>query len=84
MTLPVDTSADADRAQTEAYRRLGEAGRFAATFQLIALARQLSTAGIRARHPGYTEDEVHLAYARLVLGDDLVAAVWPGRPLVDP
>lgn len=84
MALPADTAADADRAQIEAYRRMGEAGRFAATFRLIALARHLSIDGIRARHPDYTDEQVHLAFARLVLGDALAAAAAPGQPLVDP
>ena len=63
---------------------MGEAGRFAATFRLIALARQASVEGIRGRHPDYTEEQVRLAFARLVLGDDLARAVWPDRPPVDP
>ena len=36
-----DTSPDGDRAQVEAYRRLGGAGRAAVTFRLIDIARRM-------------------------------------------
>ena len=84
MARAVDTSADADRAQIEAYRRMGDAGRFDAAFRLIEFARLACVSGIRARHPGYTDEQVRLAYSRLTLGDDLTRAAWPGRDLVEP
>ena len=79
-----DTSPAADRMQIEAYRRLGESGRLAAAFRLIALARSAAVSGIRARHPEYDDEQVRLAYARLVLGEELTRAAWPGRPLPAP
>jgi hypothetical protein len=84
MDMTSDTTADADRVQVEACRRMGGAGRVAAMFRLIARARDTALAGIRHRHPEYDEERQRLAYARLVLGDDLVRKVWPGRDLVDP
>ena len=48
------------------------------------MARELATAGIRARHPEYSEAQVRLAYARLTLGDDLTRAAWPNVELIDP
>jgi len=47
-------------------------------------ARELTRAGIRARHPGYAEREVEQALRRLLYGDDLVGRAWPDLPLVDP
>jgi hypothetical protein len=41
-------------------------------------------AGIRRRHPAYTEPDVIAAYRRLTLGDELVRQVYPDQPLVDP
>jgi hypothetical protein len=79
-----DTAAAADRAQMEAYRRIGDSGRLEAAFRLIALARLATVSGIRARHPDYDDDRVHLAYTRLVLGDELTRAAWPARDLVAP
>jgi hypothetical protein len=46
--------------------------------------RQAAVSGIRARHPEYDDEQVHLAYARLVLGDALTRAAWPRHDLVDP
>ena len=84
MDVPADTSPEAYLAQIEAYRKMGVAGRAAATFRLSELARQVALAGIRARHPEYDEERIRLAYARLVLGDELVRCVWPDRDLVQP
>jgi hypothetical protein len=41
-------------------------------------------AGIRSRHPDYDDQRQRLAYARLVLGDDLTRKVWPQHDLVEP
>jgi hypothetical protein len=84
MVLSPDTSPDADEVQLEAYRRLGGPGRAAIMFRLTELSRQATISGIRSRHPHYSEEELHLAFARLVLGDDCVRAVWPGSSLVAP
>ena len=79
-----DTSADADRVQLDAYRRLGGAGRVAIMFRLNVTTRRLACAGIRARHPTYSEQQVARAYARLVLGDAVVQTVSPDEHLVEP
>ena len=84
MDLPLDTTADAHRAQIEAYRRMGGPGRAAVVFRLNDLAREAAMAGIRDRHPDYDDQRRRLAYARLVLGDDLTRKVWPHRDLVEP
>jgi len=84
VTLPLDTSADADRTQIEVYRRMGGAARVAAMFRLNHLARRAAMAGIRSRHPDYDDDQVRLAFARLVLGDEWVRRIWPDRELPAP
>lgn len=81
---PADTSADAQRAQDEVYRKLGPQGRIRIMFQLNDMVRAIAIAGIRRRHPDYDDEQVKLAFARLTLGDDLVRAAWPHRALVDP
>ena len=53
-------------------------------FRLNELARKMAIAGIRSRHPDYDDERLRLAFARLVLGDEVVQRVWPGRGLVDP
>jgi hypothetical protein len=81
---PLDTSADAYRAQIEAYRRMGAMGRAAVMFRLNDLARKTALAGIRSRHPEYDDTRQRLALARLILGDELVLKVWPDHDLVEP
>lgn len=82
--IPADTTPEAHRVQGEAYRRMGGAARVALAFELGETVRQLTLAGIRHRHPDYTDEQVRLAYARLTLGDELVRAAWPNRDLVTP
>lgn len=83
-TIPKDTAPDAWAVQREIYQRLGGRGRLEIMFRLTETVRRLAIAGIRARHPEYDDDHVKRAYARLVLGDALTAAVWPRADLVDP
>jgi len=82
--IPPDTTPAAHRYQTEVYLRIGGPGRVDAMFRLTESTRRLAQAGIRARHPHYSDAEVDQAYARMMLGDALVRAVWPDRNLVDP
>lgn len=84
MSLPFDTTPDADAAQRDAYRRLGGRGRLRVAFGLTDTVRRLAIAGIRSRHPSYTDAQIRAAYARLVIGDELVRTVWPDDELVDP
>jgi hypothetical protein len=81
---PLDTDDLADAFQRDLYRRMSGAERLSIAFRLSALARETAMAGIRGRHPGYSDAEVRMAWARLTLGDDIVRAVWPDRDLVDP
>jgi hypothetical protein len=47
-------------------------------------ARRIALQGIRSRHPDYDDRTARQALLRLVLGDDLVRAAWPGEALVAP
>ena len=51
---------------------------------MSADTRELTRAGIRARHPAYTDEEVELVLRRILFGDELFGKVWPGRPLLAP
>jgi hypothetical protein len=53
-------------------------------FRLNQFVRDLAAAGIRSRHPNYTDDEVRFALRRLLLGDENTRKAWPDRNLVDP
>jgi hypothetical protein len=80
----LDTSPDADAVQLEACRRMGGSGRAQVMFRLNEMARRTTEAGIRRRHPEYDDDQVLLALARLLHGDELVRRAWPGRALLEP
>jgi hypothetical protein len=82
--VALDTTAEADAVQIDAYRRLGGRARVAIVFRLNTMVRNMAMAGIRSRHPAYDETEVRMAWQRLTLGDDLVRRVFPDRELVDP
>ncbi len=82
--MPMDTTPEAYAVQIEAYRRMSGKERTAVAFRLNELARETAVAGIRARHPDYGEEQARLALFRLIFGDELTRAVWPGRDLVDP
>lgn len=82
--IPLDTTLAAHGAQIAAYRRMSPERRLLRAMQMCDDARSISRAGIRSRHPEYTTEEVALALFRLVLGDDLFCAAYPGRPLVAP
>lgn len=82
--IPSDTTPAAWAAQRVIYQQLGGRGRVEIMFRLNETVRRLALAGIRARHPDYDGGQVKRAYARLVLGDALAGALWPGQGLVDP
>jgi hypothetical protein len=84
LIVPDDTSGEIHRLQGETYRRMGGTARLAIAFELSQMVRRLAIAGIRARHPDYSDADVLHAYARLTLGDDLVRQVWPDRDVIQP
>ena len=84
MPLAADPSPEADAFQVEVYRQMGGTERAQVMFRLGEMARQTAAAGIRSRHPDYDDDQVLLAWARLVYGDELVQRAWPDRELVEP
>lgn len=81
---PHDTAPDAHTAQIAAAQRLSGPERVARLVQMVAEVEIIAAAGIRERHPSYSEDEVTHALRVLRLGPQLVLAAWPDRPLVWP
>ncbi len=76
-TLPADTSKEAAKVQAEALRRMGLSGRAELTMQLCDNLRQITKAGIRHRHPDYTDQQITQAYLRLILEPELFQQVFP-------
>jgi hypothetical protein len=60
-------------------RNIGFDGRVRMTFQLNSSLRSISEAGVRHRHPQYSERQVKLAATKLAIGADLFKLVYPNE-----
>jgi hypothetical protein len=81
---PADTSSESHAVQLAIYRRLGPTARAEIAGRLSADTRELTRAGVRARHPDYPAGDVELACRRVWLGDELFRRAWPNSPLIAP
>jgi hypothetical protein len=72
-----DTSLEAGRVQVAIYQRMTPEQRLMKAFDLTECVRELAAAGVRSRHPEYTDRQVKFAVIRLVLGDELFRTVYP-------
>ncbi|MBW2065317.1 MAG: hypothetical protein JRJ03_10350 [Deltaproteobacteria bacterium] len=75
--IRIDTTVEAERKQIEIFRKMGPEKRLVNSISLAQTSRRLLAAGVRMRHPEYSDDQVRLATIRLILGDDLFAAAYP-------
>ncbi|MBI5481797.1 MAG: hypothetical protein HY906_23275 [Deltaproteobacteria bacterium] len=73
-----DTSVEADAVQIDAYRRMTPGARLRVALELTELSRRLVAAGVRRRHPEYTDEQVRLATIRLWLGEELYRQAYAG------
>jgi len=73
---PADTSPEAWNVYLDANRRMPPGDKLARVFEHSAFVRSLTMAGIRSRHPGATEREVFLRFARQTLGAELFRRVY--------
>ncbi len=81
---PRDTSDEAWAIQLAIWRRMRIEGRTAAASGMIGFARRASLDAIRSRHPEYDDHRARMAMMRMLYGDVLFTAAWPGEPLLDP
>jgi len=75
--LSLDTSADVERLQVEAWRRMSPLQKAGIMSQATSDALTLALSGIRQRHPGASERECFIRLAALQLGPTLVRQVYP-------
>jgi len=61
--VALDTTAAAARLHEQSYRAIGIAGRFRIALELSDLTHAFAVAGIRHRHPGWSDEDArrHLA-----------------------
>jgi hypothetical protein len=70
-----DTSADAERVLIESYRRMSMVEKWRQMGEIFSTAKSLHAAGVRFRNPDASDEEVHEAWLRQVLGPDLVRTI---------
>ena len=75
--LSRDTSADVERLQIEAWRRMSPLDKAGIMSQATSDALTLALSGIRQRYPGASERECFIRLAALQLGPTLVRRVYP-------
>lgn len=79
-----DTSPEAAEILRERMRRMTPSQRIEEGARLCKFTRHMMRAGIRMRHPEYSADQVEMALARLLWGDDLYKKARPDWPLLEP
>jgi hypothetical protein len=75
--LSRDTSADVERFQIEAWRRMSPLEKAGIMSQATSDALALALSGIRQRHPAASARECFIRLAALQLGPTLVRQVYP-------
>jgi hypothetical protein len=76
--VPADTTLEAARVQSAVFRRMSGSRRLELALQMSDSLRHMVAAGVRSRHPEYSEAQVKFALIRLTLGDRLFRQVYPG------
>jgi hypothetical protein len=82
MLASPETILEAARVQREVYRRMSPARRLQLIFEMNEALGDLLAAGVRSRHPDYSEAQVKLAGIRLWLGPELFSRAYPGQQIV--
>lgn len=79
-----DTTAEAAEVQMAVFRRMSADRRVRMVYEMTAQAFAATAAGIRSRHPDYSDEQVEWTLKRIRVGDDLFRAAWPHAPVLDP
>src|SRR5690606_15569147 len=87
-TLPAvahaDTAPEVAGLLRERLRRMTPSQPVEEGARLCKCARQVMRAGIRTRHPDYSDEQTEMALARLLWGDDLYRKARPDWPVLEP
>ncbi len=75
--IPSDTPWEVMKIRYNIFRKMSIEEKAKITFDLCDSVREISRAGIRDRHPEYTENEVQLVIIKLTLGKELFAQEYP-------
>lgn len=77
MSQPLDTPDGVACLQIELWRCMSPHEKLQLVSGLTRATREMCLAGIRLRHPGASEHEVRLHFARITLGAELTARAYP-------
>lgn len=77
--VAADTSLEAARVEDGDLSPHAGRAEVAMACEMSDYVRALSVAGVRRRHPEYTEEEAKLAVTRMCIGEKLFKEVYPGR-----
>jgi hypothetical protein len=80
-TIPADTTPEAAWVQIEVFRRMPAHQRLELAVHMSDALVATVAAGVRSRHPEYTEAQVQLAVIRLRLGDASFQMAYPGTEI---
>jgi len=75
MAAQHDTTVEARRIQWDILKRLGGAARVELACAMSDDARSITLAGIRHRHPGWTDAQVHRAMLEILVGREVADAI---------
>ena len=80
--LSLDTTADIERMQIEAWRKMTPLEKVGVVRGMAVVAETLAFAGIRQRHPGASDRECFIRFAAIKLGPALTCAIYADAPEV--
>ena len=79
MVRSLDTAPDASRRQIEIFRRMSGSERVEMAWRMSEAARELTVAGIRHRHPDWTDEQVHDAFLEQLHGRPVAGEIRRSR-----
>lgn len=75
-----DTAPEARRRQLEVYRRMSPQARVEQTLALSEEIRRVALDGIRQRNPSFDDEQVRVAWLRMLYGPDFAEQLLAHRP----
>ena len=83
-STPLDTSPEVEHIQNEIFRKMTPARRLQLAIELTQTSRKLLAAGVRHRHPDYSDEQVRLAVIRSTIPEKLFLAAYPHAKEIQP
>ena len=84
LLVPADTTPEAARVQFAALRRLTIDRRFEIADANASQLRRLCEAGVRLRHPDYSDADARIAVMRLLIGEECFCRCLPELSEIRP